>query len=325
MFEHEDFERYEFENVPLDRDLYLVDQKYMSDYESMMTRFLTDYKNNPYENVGYVSYAAARKALDNSIELSWYVNIPDRFHEVSIILPREQFVSCVSCQACDEKPRIFVKGEWLDSLHARSFSVFSMIDAIGVKKYLEEDKLSTEMLAELRDRIDQIASEYPSISFISFADSLLLKSNWSVGAFNNDISYTYEPEVFIYLAEKISKIYQDCIGLPTYSVITQGQNSYYNDSLLHISESNNHVSLNSLGVPFAQLMDIEHTARHNIRSKQHAPAEVYMDSLYYHSLNFKHSFDKNSQPKAEYSTKMVSTSCEYFFNSCGELIEQLEK
>lgn len=67
------------------------------------------------------------------------------------------------------------------------------------------------MLAELRDRIDQIASEYPSISFISFADSLLLKSNWSVGAFNNDISYTYEPEVFIYLAEKISKIHQDCI------------------------------------------------------------------------------------------------------------------
>ncbi|HIF9455186.1 TPA: hypothetical protein ACX6SO_003935, partial [Photobacterium damselae] len=238
MFEHENFEIYEFENVPLDRDLYLVDEKYMIEYEGMMTRFLTDHENNPYEVVGYVSYATARKVLENSIELSWFVNISDRFHEVSIILPREQFVSCVGCEAYDEKPRIFVKAEWLESLHTRSFSVFSMIDAIGVKKYLEEDKLSTEMLAELRGRIDLLASEYPAVSFISFADSLLLKSNWSVGAFNNDISYTYEPELFIYLADKISKIYEDCLGLPTYSIITQGQNSYYNDSLLHISKSN---------------------------------------------------------------------------------------
>ncbi|HCE2447496.1 TPA: hypothetical protein NGU01_004573 [Vibrio parahaemolyticus] len=325
MFEHELFDKFCFEEIPLEQDLYLVDEQYLAEYEHMMSDFLADPQENDYQNVGVVSFVATRKILGNSVELSWYVNVSDRFHEVSIILPKEHFVCCVGCYAYDEKPRIYVKGEWLASIHARSFSVFSLVDAVGVKKYLEDDKLTTEMLTELRDKIDELAAKNPSISFISFADSLLLKSNWYVGAYDTDVTYTYNPEIFIYLADQISTIYQECIGLPTYSVITQGQNLYYNDALLHISESKNHISLNSLGIPFAQLLDIEHTARTNIREKIHAPAEVYMDSQYYYSLNFSHDFDKHDQPKAEYKTKMVSKACEYYFNSCGELLSQLNK
>jgi hypothetical protein len=323
LFEHEKFDNFSFEEIPLDQDIYLMDEKYLIEYEQMMTHYLSDPKNNDYEAVGCVSFVAARKILTNSVELSWYANVSDRFHEISIILTKENFVRCIGCWQYDEKPRVFVKGDWLNSLYARSFSVFAMVDAIGVKQYLEEDKLTTEMLSSLRDRIDALASEYTSISFISFADSLLLKSNWSVGAHDNDVTYSYAPELFIKLSAQISTIYQECLGLPTYSVITQGQNSYYDDNLLHISESKNHISLNSLGIPFAQLMDIEHTARANIRSKEHLPAEIYMDSQYYNSLSFNFDFKKNEKPKAFYSTKMVSKDCEYYFNSAAVIMANL--
>ncbi|PKH86913.1 hypothetical protein [Colwellia sp. Bg11-28] len=324
MFKDEKFDHYLFEDIPLDRDIYLMDEKFLGEYNEMMSKFLDDPKNNEYSSVGYISNIAARKVLENSLEISWFANIAQRFHEISIILPKEHFVYCVGCWQYDEKPIVFVNGNWLNSLHARSFSIFSLVDAIGVKQYLEDDKLTTDMLTLLRDKIDLLASEYPHISFLSFADSILLKSNWSVGAFDNDISYSYNPEIFIHLADQISNIYKECLGLATYAVITQGQNSYYDDSLLHISESKNHISLNSLGIPFAQLMDIENTARVNIREKSHEPADIYMDSQYYNSLNFKFEFKKHDQPKAEYSTKMVSKECEYYYNSVPTLLENLK-
>ena len=36
-------------------------------------------------------------------------------------------------------------------------------------------------LLKLRSGLDAIASRYPQISFVSFADSVLLKSHWSLG------------------------------------------------------------------------------------------------------------------------------------------------
>ena len=113
--------------------------------------------------------------------------------------------------------------------------------------------------------------------------------------------------------------------MPTYAVIAQGNNAYFDDPLLHISESKNHISLNSLGIPFAQLMDIENTIRINIRAKNHNPADIYMDSQYYNSLKFKFSFNKREQPKADYQTKMVSQPCTYYFNSTENILSNLEK
>ena len=325
MFEDDKFDHYAFEEIPLEQDLYLMDEKYIAEYDAMMSSFLKAPDSQEYSPVGYVSFVAGRKVLNDSIELSWYANVSARFHEVSIILPKDQFVYCVGCWQYDEKPIIFVKSHWLQNLHLKSYSVFVMIDAIGVKEYLDQDKLTQEMLSSLRDKIDKLAENYPEVSFISFADSLLLKSNWCVGTFDSDIDYTYQPEVFISLASEICNIYKSCIGLPTYAVIAQGNNAYYDDSLLHISESKNHISLNSLGIPFAQLMDIENTARKNIRAKNHEPADIYMDSQYYNSLKFKFSFKKQEQPKADYQTKMVSQPCAYYFNSTETILSNLEK
>lgn len=321
MFDHEMFDKYEFENIPLDQDLFVVDEVYIEEYENSMLRF---FEGAVHEHVGYVSYVAARKINSSSIELSLYANIFDRFHEVSISLPKDQFVACVGCWQYDEKPRIFVKSAWLLNIHLRSYSVFALIDAIGVKDALENGKITKEKLIELRSGIDSIAEKHPDIAFISFADSLLLKSNWTVGHFESSVKYTYKPEVFIRLASEINDLYQATLGLSTYAIVTQGGNEYYDDPLLYISKSKNHISLNSLGIPFAQLMEINETVKKAINTNVHPPAELYLDERYYRSLKCKHEFDKKAGPSNTYETKMMGAPCKYYYSTVDNILVNLE-
>lgn len=321
MFEHKLYDNYEFEDTPLYRDIFIVDEVYLEDYDRMMMEF---FDGADYQHIGYVTPVAARKVNSTSIELSWYPNTFDRFHEVPIRLPRDQFIACVGSWQSDEKPRIFAKSEWLEQIHICSYSTFAMIDAIGVKKALEEGVLSRERLIALRNEIDLLAKKYTNISFISFADSLLLKSNWTVGHHASEVKYDYEPEVFIHLAKELNEIYQKCLELKVYAVIAQGGNEYYDDNLLHISDSKNHVSLNSLGIPFAQIMEIEAAARQAIKEGAHQPSELYMDEKYYRSLKLKFEFEKNNKPSNTYRSKMIEGRCRYFYAEFDVILNNLK-
>ncbi len=321
MFDHEMFEKYEFGSIPLNQDIFIVDETYIDEYEQSILRLAEDGDD---KIVGYISYAAANRINDNSIELSWYPDVYNRFHEVSISLPKDQFITCVECWSWSQKPRIFVKSEWLKSIHIRLYSIFMLIDAIGVKEALESGIITREKLIDLRSRIDTLAEKYSDVAFISFADSLLIKSNWTIGHFRSTVTNTYEPEVFIQLAKEINEIYQEILGLSTYAVIAQGSNEYYDDPLLHISSNGKHISLNSLGVPFAQLTDIDRTARKAIKAEGHPPAELYMDEQYFRSLKLKYEFDKKSVPNNEYLTKMIGGPCKYYCSTVKDILDNLK-
>lgn len=322
MFNQNLFDQYSFEEIPLDCDIYVVDEIYMNEYENMMLRF---FEGAEYEPIGSVSFVAARNINDSSVELSWYANISDRFHQIEISLPRDQFVACVGSWQCDEKPRIFVKSEWLENIYVRTYSIFALIDAADVKNALARGLIKRSHLINLRSEIDKIANRYPDISFISFGDSLLLKSNWSVGYSKIDMKYTYSPEVFISLAAEINGIYQNVLDLKAYAVITQGSNEYYDDSSIHISSLGNHVCLNSLGIPFAQLMEIETEARKAIRANIHDRADLYIDESYFHSLKFRYGFEKKTESSNDYQSKMMSTPSKYYYFSYESILKNLDK
>jgi hypothetical protein len=322
VFNHEDIQTYAFENVPLDRDLSLMDEKWMSEYEAMLVGFLEEERE--FGAVGYISHAAARRVGEHAIELSWYPSVYTRFHEVRILLPRDQFVCCVGSWQCDEDPRIFVRSGWLSNLHLRSHSAFALIDAIGVKRALERGELTREKLIGLRDAIDELAARHTDVSFISLADNLLLKSNWSVGQFDSDVTYTYEPETMIRVIDELRGVYRSVLGLELYAVLTQGLNAYYDDALLHVSHSGNHISLNSLGLPFAQLLAIDEAARTAIRRKEHRPAELYLDEDFFRSMNFKHGFQRDECPTGHYRGPMMADDATYYMSSCAEVLSNLE-
>ncbi len=231
------------------------------------------------------------------MEISWYPNIHDRFHEVTVTLNKAEFITCVASRKWDEKPHIFAKRGWLDTLHLKRYSVFGFIDAIGVKGALTQGTITRDRLVALRDSIDEFGGFYPQVSFISFADNVLVKSNWSVGHVESTVQYTYEPEVFLPIIKGVQDIFRDKLGLSVYAVLTQGYNEYYDDGLLHISASQNHVCLNSLGVPFTQLLAIDSAARSNIKEKVHPPAEIYMDELFFRSLRCKFQFNRGGTQK----------------------------
>ncbi len=320
-FSHQEFRQYSFEDVPLNRDVFLMDECWLVDYESALVDM---FNGKEYRAVGYISYAAVRRVGSQSLEISWYPNIHDRFHEVSVLLPREAFITCVSCPSYDEKPHIFVKGSWLSGLHLRPYSAFALVDAIGVKAALAEGRLNSEGLMRLRARIDDIAAVTPGISFVSFADSLLLKSNWFVGQYDSNISYSYEPESLVRLLPGIADAFQRELGMSVYAAITQGVNEYDDTSLLHVSNSGNHISLNSLGLPFAQLLAIDEAARRAIRAGAHAPHELYIDEQFFHSLRFRSGFDKNAQPQAQYDAPMSSVQRAYYYLDSNTVLSNLD-
>lgn len=323
MFEHEKFDKYAFENVPLNRDIYLMDEKWMSKYEASLLEVFAG-NGADYEPVGYISYACARKIVPEGIELSWHPNINDRFHEVAIWLPKNAYVTCVGSWQCDEKPHVFVKGDWLNHLHLRSYTIFALIDAVGVKAAIRSNVLTRNRLVRLRDRIDDMARRYSDVWFISFADSLRLKGNWTVGHFESSVKYTYRPEIFFKLFAELRALYREELSLEVYASLTQGSNEYYDDDVTHISASGNHISLNSLGLPFAQLIAIDDAARAAIRAGDHTPNDLYMDELFFRSVRFKHSFEKNRQPRHRYASPMSDGDNYYFYASADTVMSNLD-
>jgi hypothetical protein len=212
----------------------------------------------------------------------------------------------------DYKPLIFVTGEWLTNLYLRSHCVFALIDAINIKEVLSSGLLTRQKLIELRDRIDVIAAANPTVAFISWADSLLLKSNYTIGQYDSQVKNTYQPEQILRLLPDINEAYQEILGVGVYAVITQGSNEYYEDGLLHIADSRNHISFNSLGLPFAQTQAIEQQARRALKSRIHPPADTYLDEAFYHSLRFRDGFDKNAEVKYPYHAQMATAPTFYF-------------
>jgi hypothetical protein len=320
-FNHPWFEHFTMTSVPLNRDVFLMDESWMSEWEC---NYLDFFVGKPFQNVGKISYAAIRSATPDALEISWYPNIFDRFHEVTVLLPREAFVTCVDVYDHDEKPHIFVKSEWLTNLHLRPYTAFALIDAIGVKQALLAGKLSGNKLLTLRNRIDEIADSTPGVAFVSFADSLLLKANWYVGQYDSDVNYSYEPEKLIHLFPRIAAVYKDILGMDIYATVTQGVNEYADPSLIHRSSTGSHVSLNSLGLPFAQLLAIDEAARKSIRSNHHGKFELYVDELFFHSLRFKYGYDKHAQLNSSYLTPMSTSLGKYYCLSAADILENLE-
>lgn len=321
VFDHPLFRIYAFEEVPLDRDVFLMDEQWLDQYEASLVAL---FNRGEYENVGYISYAAIRHVDQVGLDLSWYPNVLDRFHEVRIRLPRDQFITCVDCWQYDEKPHVFVRHGWLSNLHLRQFSTFALVDAIGMKKAITRHELSREKLVELRNQIDRIAVNNPGVCFVTFADSLLLKSNWSVGTFDSDVEYTYEPEALVKLFPHISKIYDEVLSLKIYAVVTQGVNEYYDESLIHVSASANHVCLNSIGLPFAQLLAIDDAVRIALRQNLHGPSDLYIDENFYRSLRFQVGFYKHAQVSARYRAPLSDVESTYYICDIDTVLRNLD-
>lgn len=187
-FTHSSFQVYGMADLPLGRDIYMMDELYIEEWESEnIKRFGNDEDADPY-GVGYITPVHVSAFTPHGLEISWYPNTHDRFHEVKTFLPTDAFVAAALAYEYDKRVQLFVRTGWLRALHLRSNSIFAMIDAVDMTDALKLGKVSHDSVISLRDRLDDIASRHPDISLISFADSLLLKTNWTAGMSKVDVS-----------------------------------------------------------------------------------------------------------------------------------------
>jgi hypothetical protein len=322
MFTHPQFRQLQIAEIPLDSDLIIMDEKWIADYEREWIRVFDSNEGDPY-SVGYVTRVAARSVGDGWVELSWYVNINDRFHELPLFLPEDRIVACVDVQAYDEKPHIFVRSDWLVDIHEKPLATFALVDVIGTKTLLQTGRLPSASLHALRARIDVIADKYPHLAFVSFADALLVKQVWSVGHVESAIRYTYSPEAIFPTIRDLHLAIEETLGVEAYTIMAQGMNAYGDQGALHISAHQNHVSLNSLGVPFAQLLAIETAVRRALKARTHGACGLYMDSLLHRSLKLDYAF-RDSLPLWPYQSPMTrAAGATYLATSIQAVLENL--
>ncbi|RYY26112.1 MAG: hypothetical protein EOP62_11580 [Sphingomonadales bacterium] len=319
------FRTTDLDGLPLGRDTWIMDESYIAEWEDIWLKSIGGDENaSPFE-VGYITPVSIDAVTAAGAEIRWYPNTHDRFHVVKTFLPREAFVAAAVAQAYESRFSVFVKGDWLRKLHLRSNSIFAMVDAVDMTEAITSGSISHEKVIALRQALDEIAALHPSISFISFADSVLLKTNWTAGMVDTDVKYTYVPERLLLLFQELQTLYRSTLGLEIYGVFAQGSNEYYDDPLLHISEARNHISLNSLGLPFAQISLIEDAARRAIREGDHPRMEIYMDSDLFHSLQFQDYERKDGWPSAPYKPKMTSSPGSYHYAMCADLLSCLKQ
>lgn len=319
------FQQFTLDELPLGRDTWIMDEAYIGEWEAEWLKNIHgDEEASPYE-IGYITPVSIEAVTPAGADIRWYPNTYDRFHVVKTFLPREAFVAAALAYEYEKRVSVFVKSEWLRKLHLRSNSIFAMIDAVDMTAAIGSGAITHEKVIALRDALDAFAAQYPFISFISFADSLLLKTNWTAGMVDTDVRYTYVPESMLVLFQQLQTLYRDTLGLEIYAVLAQGSNEYYDDPLLHISKAQNHISLNSLGLPFAQIALIEGAARKAIRAGEHPPMEIYMDSDLFHSLMFKNYERKDHWPSAPYKPKMISEPGSYYYAMCEDLMSCLSQ
>src|SRR5437870_4759015 len=103
-FTHRQFNCLGFEEIPLNTDLYLVDERWLPEWEAAYVDF---FEGKEFRIVGYVSEAIVRRVTSDAFEASWYPNRFDRFHEVLITVPRDAFIACVEVYDYDDKPHVF--------------------------------------------------------------------------------------------------------------------------------------------------------------------------------------------------------------------------
>ncbi|HAT1773018.1 TPA: hypothetical protein I8034_002397 [Legionella pneumophila] len=284
MISDNEFDEFEYENLPIEMDMLLVGDKYLDDYYGEWEKFFKDKKHNPY--IGYFGFPIQVISVKpNTLEIRLFIFSKDRYHETIFELPKNDFIRCVSVRRYDNKPCIFVKNDWLKKFSENQFSCYGLIDE---SNYRDKHQISTEhkyFLINKQKALKKIASKYPNILFILYSDSILLKFSWFINEYN-----LYTPEQLIKVFKEI-ELFFNKNDSECYGIFTQGINFGSSNELF--TSKNNLVDLNVNGSAFADLFCIDKAVRTNIKKQLHSKEKMYFDENLFYSLNISQEIKEN--------------------------------
>ncbi len=301
---------YSFDRIPNRRDLFLVGSSQLETLRREWARYLAEpdgtTPTHPNEALNF-TWCSVESNADDSCDLNVCIDMMQRYHGTVRKLPRSKFVTCVHFWNYQKRPYLVVDQDWFDEIQQALYSLYALVDAIGIRKALEsKDGLAPDRIAALKARLDKIAAAHHDHVFFTFADSVIIKTNWS--ARPEEYAISYRPESFLDVVEQVRAAFAECLSMNSYAVVTQGANHFRQPNAVEVSPTGNHIFLGSLGVPFANLMEIDEAARMAIREKVHPATNLYLAASFSASLRFKsyEEKDKLRLRMAEFPSKVGS-------------------
>src|SRR5258707_967098 len=150
-----------------------------------------------------------------------------------------------------------------------------------------QGRVTRQQITALRDGIDALANAHSDHAFLTFADTVVVKTNWSMSGDSYYEGTTYNPERFLRVLESVRSVVRAALSLDSYAVVTQGANLAAEESLMSLSQGRNHVFFGSLGTPFAQLAEMDLSIRAALRKQTHGPKQFYLAHWLVLSLHWK--------------------------------------
>jgi hypothetical protein len=123
IFTDERFKVFNFDDIPLNRDIFMMDEVWAKDREAAWIDVFEGRGSEPYD-VGYVLYCSAVGVGEAEIELEWFADTSTRFHAVRILLPKSAFVVCMLAHEYEKRPTLFVKSDWLSDIYVRRQNIW---------------------------------------------------------------------------------------------------------------------------------------------------------------------------------------------------------
>jgi len=116
LFTHSIFDHYSYLQVPLGKEIYLVDVANEFSYHDMM---VNHFGGRDYDCNLLATPAVVHSINANGIELSWCSNVYTRQRAIHDTLPIDQFCRCVASSEIGEDPVVFTSSEWLRSIYLK--------------------------------------------------------------------------------------------------------------------------------------------------------------------------------------------------------------
>lgn len=287
----EDAEFFEFEDIPTGEDVCVIGDSHLAAIHREWSRYLAEPDGTAPDHPNmFLDYrvCAVESVKESCCEINICINQNSRYHPAVRTLPRSQFVTGIRFRQYGKRDYLVVAQEWFDDIEAGRLSLYALVDAVDMRMLLErQGRITKEQLGTFRAGIDTLATAHPDHAFLAFADSVILKTNWS--ASYDDYDKSYRPEHFLAIANSVAHVFKTAFGLNAYVIATQGFNHLVEDPLMQVSENQNHVFFGSLATPFAELFDIDAAVRRAIRHQSHEPADLYVSHALFLTLNFKDS------------------------------------
>ena len=295
---------YDYENTPLGRDVFVVSEKYYFDFVKNWRFYLDDedpYTMHPNWMIKNMIRGSVIKVEPSYVVVEVFLNTTFRFHSAVVTLPKADFLHCLENYNYQKQPILIVSEDWLRKVMSSHYSVFCMVDAIGIKKaILTNGGVEPHLFRTFTRTIDSLARKYRNYTFLSFGDSVIIK-----GTFCPDRKYylTYKPEELVKISNEVRKLFRDILNCGSYAIFSQGLLYDFENKGIRKASLGKHYSLGSLGAPFAEIFEIDEVARSNIKMEVHSPCDLYMTTHFFNTLDVIYD-EKGNFNKFSYESKM---------------------